>query len=110
MTVDYFQAIAPLALVLALIVGAAWLLKRLHQPRSDSATLMKVQASLSLGPRERIVLVEVAGQCLVVGVTAGQINSLLSVPAQPLPEADKTSFDKASFAQSWLERYRQPSL
>ena len=110
MTVDYFKAIAPLTLILALIVVAAWFLKRLHQPRSDSATLMKIQASLSLGPRERIVLVEVAGQWLVVGVTAGQINSLLSVPAQPLPESNNATLDKASFAQSWLERHKRPTL
>jgi flagellar protein FliO/FliZ len=97
-------------LVLALIAGAAWLLKRFNQPNRGKASLMTVQASLSVGPRERVVLLEVAGQWLVIGVTSGQINSLLNLPAQSLTDLEKLNTDKTSFAQSWLERYRQPTL
>lgn len=110
MTLDFLQTLAPLAFVLSLIACAAWLLKRLNQPKSDKASIMTIKASLSVGPRERVVLLEVAGQWLVIGVTSGQINSLLNLPAQSLAEAEKLSEDKTSFAQSWLERYRQPTL
>ena len=71
---------------------------------------MTVKASLSVGPRERVVLLEVAGQWLVIGVTSGQINSLLTLPAQSINESESLIQDKAGFAQSWLERYRQPKL
>jgi flagellar protein FliO/FliZ len=37
--------------------------------------------SLSLGPRQRIVMVEVDKTWLVVGVTAGQMNVLHTLPA-----------------------------
>jgi flagellar protein FliO/FliZ len=110
MTLEFLQTLAPLALVLALIAGAAWLLKRFNQPNRGKASLMTVQASLSVGPRERVVLLEVAGQWLVIGVTSGQINSLLNLPAQSLTDLEKLNTDKTSFAQSWLERYRQPTL
>jgi len=109
MTLEFIQTLAPLALVLSLIACAAWLLKRLNQPRTDKASLMTVLASLSVGPRERVVLLEVAGQWLVLGVTSGQINSLLNLPAQTLAKPEKPTSDKTNFAQSWLERYRQTS-
>jgi flagellar protein FliO/FliZ len=71
---------------------------------------MTVKASLSVGPRERVVLLEVAGQWLVIGVSSGQINSLLNLPAQSSDESENLIQDKAGFAQSWLEKYRQPKL
>jgi flagellar protein FliO/FliZ len=110
MTLEFLQTLAPLAFVLSLIACAAWLLKRLNQPKSDKASIMTVKASLSVGPRERVVLLEVAGQWLVIGVSSGQINSLLNLPAQSSDESENLIQDKAGFAQSWLEKYRQPKL
>ena len=110
MTLEFLQTLAPLAFVLSLIACAAWLLKRLNQPKSDKASIMTVKASLSVGPRERVVLLEVAGQWLVIGVSSGHINSLLNLPAQSPDESENLIQDKAGFAQSWLERYRQPKL
>ena len=106
MTLEFLQTLAPLAFVLSLIACAAWLLK----PKSDKASIMTVKASLSVGPRERVVLLEVAGQWLVIGVSSGHINSLLNLPAQSPDESENLIQDKAGFAQSWLERYRQPKL
>jgi flagellar protein FliO/FliZ len=37
---------------------------------------MKVVAALSVGPRERVVLVDVGGQQLLLGVAPGRVNML----------------------------------
>ncbi|HAV71696.1 MAG TPA: flagellar protein, partial [Stenotrophomonas sp.] len=45
---------------------------------------MRVVASLNVGAKERVVVVEVNGTQLLLGVTAGGINTLHQLP-EPLP-------------------------
>lgn len=70
------QIIFSLLLVLAAIVLVAWLLKRMNVVRQGSGNLLKVLGGISIGQRERIVLVEVQNTWLVVGVGSGQIRTL----------------------------------
>lgn len=106
MTTAFLQALLPLSLVLALIAAAAWLLQRITKPKSGKAALLNIQAAISVGPRERVVLLEVAGQWLVLGVAPGQVNTLLTLPAQDVPDFKINSSESA---QSWLERYTNKS-
>ncbi|MFS2033467.1 flagellar biosynthetic protein FliO [Polaromonas sp. CT11-55] len=82
------QAGLGLALVLAMIFGCAWLARRFGLQAGGSGRLLKVVSSAMVGQRERVVVVEVGGQWLVLGVAAGQVNALHSMPAQKIPEAD----------------------
>ncbi|EGW53707.1 flagellar biosynthetic protein FliO [Candidatus Endoriftia persephonae] len=65
-----------LLLVLLLIFGAAWLLKRYGQLPSGSKGLVRVVGGASLGPRERVVVVEVEGVRLLLGVAPGRVERL----------------------------------
>ena len=77
-------AVFALLLVLGLILGMAWVLKRLPGSGFRPAEGMKLVASLNVGAKERVVVVEVNGQQLLLGVTAGGINALHTLP-EPLP-------------------------
>lgn len=79
-----FGAVLALLAVLALVIGLGWLLKRLPGSGFRPAEGMKVVASLSVGAKERVVVIEVNGQQLLLGVTAGGINTLHTLP-EPLP-------------------------
>ena len=70
-----FGAVLALLAVLALVIGLGWLLKRLPGSGFRPAEGMKLVASLSVGAKERVVVVEVNGQQLLLGVTAGGINN-----------------------------------
>lgn len=70
------QIIFSLLLVLASIVLVAWLLKRMNASQQGSGNLLKVLGGVSIGQRERIVLVEVDDTWLVIGVGPGQIRTL----------------------------------
>ena len=76
-----------LAIVLALLVGALWLLKQLTQRRGESSGLMRVVAGTAVGPRERVVIVEVGSTWLVLGVAPGRVSPLAEVPRQVAPPA-----------------------
>lgn len=79
-----FGAVMALLAVLALIVGLGWLLKRMPGSGFRPAEGMRVVASLNVGAKERVVVVEVNGTQLLLGVTAGGINTLHALP-EPLP-------------------------
>ena len=79
------QATLGLAVVLALIWGAAWLIRRVAPMTGQQNSPIKVIAAQSLGQRERVVLVEIGEQWLVLGVAPGQVNALHSLPRSVVP-------------------------
>jgi flagellar protein FliO/FliZ len=79
------QAGLGLAFVVAMIFGCAWLARRFGLQAGGSGRLLKVVSSAMVGQRERVVVVEVGGQWLVLGVAAGQVRALHTMPAQSLP-------------------------
>ena len=83
------QVSGALIAIIALILAAAWLVKRLgFAPKRTG-----VSASASLGARERVVVVDVEDARLVLGVTAGQINLLHKLPpSAPTEEIPQTDF------------------
>jgi flagellar protein FliO/FliZ len=73
--IDAGSMILSLLAVLIAIAIAAWILKKL-QVGGISVNGLKVVTSLSLGSKERLVVVQVGKKQLLLGVTAQQINIL----------------------------------
>jgi len=80
------QATLGLAVVLALIWGAAWVVRRVTPATRNANSPLKVVATQSVGPRERVVLLEIGGTWLVVGVATGSVNTLHTLPKSVLTE------------------------
>lgn len=72
----YIQTGLALALIVALLMGAAWLARKLSGSKGFGQGSMKIVGGVALGPRERIVLLEVGDEWLVIGVVPGQIRTL----------------------------------
>lgn len=77
--------------VIGLILLCAWLLRRLNGAPLRLGPHLRVLGSTALGQRERLVLVEMAGTWLLLGVTAGQINKLHEMPAPAGQDAEPAS-------------------
>ena len=90
-----------LAVVLALLIASLWLLKRLSMPRGAASGLMRVVSGTPIGPRERVVILEIGSTWLVLGVAPGHVSTLAEIPRQPLPQAEAPS--QANFA-GWLKQ------
>ena len=83
--------------IIAFILIAAWLAKRFGLAGKTASTRgLKVSASTTLGPRERVVIVEVEDARLVLGVTASSINVLHKLPPAPV-EVDARAEAPADF-------------
>ncbi len=74
------QVMLGLGLVLALMAGLAWLLRRLTGMQRGVSGVIKVIGGSAVGQRERVVLVEVADTWLVIGVAPGHVSALHSMP------------------------------
>ena len=79
------QVSLALALVLGLVFGLAWLLRRVRATRRPGAPGIDILAELALGPKERAVLLQVDRARLLVGVAAGQVRTLHVLPDADLP-------------------------
>ena len=77
-----WQLLLGLAIVLALVIGSLWLLKKLVTQRGEAAGLLRVVAGTAVGTRERGVIVEVGSTWLVLGVAPGRVSALAEVPRQ----------------------------
>lgn len=95
-----------LLLVLALVGLCAWLLKRFALVPSAGSGLIRILAGASVGPRERIVLVQVSDQWLLLGVAPGQVRMLQSLPRSETADSPPAQTSAQPFA-AWLQRMRE---
>lgn len=70
------QLILSLLVVVAAIVVVAWILRRVLRMQGSAAGNIRILAGLSLGSRERIVVVEAGDTQLLLGVAPGRVVSL----------------------------------
>ena len=73
---NMFETVGGLLFVLLLILGGAWLFRRYGQLPIAGKNLINVLGGVSVGPRERVVVLSIDETRLVVGVAPGQVRTL----------------------------------
>ncbi len=96
------QSFFALLLVLAVIAAAAWLLRRAQRLPGASSAVLRSVSGIAVGPKERVIVVEIGETWLVLGVAPGQVRTLHTLPRQALPAG---STEAPRFAE-WLARAR----
>ena len=77
-----FKMIAALALTLGVIIMTAYGFKKAMNKRTGGITdgeLIKVLATKYLGPKNSIMLIEVLGNILLIGIAGGNISLLTEI-------------------------------
>ena len=83
-----FELLVPVILVTGLFVLSAWLLQKLKNRSFGQNTAIRIHSAVSVGPNERILLVQIADHWLLVGSSPGQVNTLYTFDKPPfLPSA-----------------------
>lgn len=62
--------------VIALIYGCAWIIRRMNGMTGMNNNAIKVVSVMALGARERLALIEVGGQQILLGITPSAIRTL----------------------------------
>jgi flagellar protein FliO/FliZ len=95
------QIVISLALVIGLVVLLAFLYKKM-QLKMPGSKHFKVVATLNVGTRERLLVIEMQGKQRVIGVTASNVNFLFELET-PLTE-EKLASDFHTQLQSFLKK------
>jgi flagellar protein FliO/FliZ len=101
--------IGGLVLILLLIYGLSWFVKRFSQGGFMQNPNMKIISAMPLGTRERLLLVDVGGKQLLLGVTATQINTL-HVFDEPVAQAEKPAPIASDFSQKLMAILQQKNV
>ncbi len=75
-----------LVAVVAVIYGCAWIIRRMNGMTGMNNNAIKVVSVMAIGARERIALIEVGGQQILLGITPSAIRTL-HVFDEPVVEA-----------------------
>jgi flagellar biosynthetic protein FliO len=106
-TGSLLQTLLALIVVLGALAALAWFLKR-YGPRAGGANAnVKVVGSLNLGGRERLLVVEVGNQWIVVGASPGRVNGLATMPKQEGVDATAALVTQGPSANSFADWLRQ---
>lgn len=95
---NYLQMFFGLFIVVGLIVGMAWFMRRMGNMNGVTAGNLKVVGGVSVGQRERIVLVQAGEQQLLVGVGPGTIRTL-HVLDEPISPVNQGAAPASGFAE-----------
>lgn len=80
------QVTGALLVVLAVVFIAAWMLRRLKLFSQRGAGHLEVLGEISIGVKERAVLLKVGDKRVLVGVAPGSVTALHVLNADELPE------------------------
>ena len=82
-TSSIFQVFVGLIVILVIIGASAWLLRRFGRFSSFENDVLRIHSTLSMGPRDKIVLLQVGNQQILVGMTPGRMQTLCEL-AEPI--------------------------
>lgn len=101
------QVIGGLLLVALLLAAGLYLLKRLTQPQGAGRNPLRIISATSVGPRERVAIIEIENTWLVLGITPGQISRLHELPRPAAPADALDSVQAGMNRTDFASRLRQ---
>lgn len=95
----YLQVMLALFLIVVLIIAAAWLVKRLNFTAMKSAGNLKIESSLVIGQKEKLLILRVENERILLGITPQQINFLHQLSNVNDRNETPTSLEPKNFAE-----------
>ncbi|MGY4526394.1 flagellar protein FliO/FliZ [Pseudomonas sp. TE21394] len=96
------QMVFGLLLVVGLIFFLAWLLRRMQGTAVKGGQVIEIVGSRAIGPRDRLLLVQVGKAQILIGHTPGSIEAL-HVLAEPVEVPENARQATPEFAQRLME-------
>lgn len=97
------QVVVALLATLGIVIVCAYFAKKLLSRADGSGGLINVLATRTLGNRERLILVELQGHTVLIGVTQHNISKLHTFAGQLSPETNPPN-DFGASLRTWMER------
>lgn len=105
---DYLlQLFTGLIIVIICIVVLAWFARKMNRFQASGDGSLHILGGLSMGARERIVLIQVGEQQLLLGVSPGRINTLHVLDEDVTSGAPASQQTSSAFGKHLVDRMRQ---
>ena len=105
-SVNLMQVTFSLLLVVGLLIGFAVLAKKFGINRMQSGGFpVKVIGAMSIGTNQRLMIIEVGEEWILLGITPQHITTITSMPRQETPPGTAPAQQFSSWMQSALEKY-----
>lgn len=88
---SFLTMVVGLVFVIGLIYGVAFFIKKTNMFASQQQGLMKIVATLQVGMKDKIILLNVSGEHMLVAVSPGNIRLLGAVHGDFGAEVDETA-------------------
>ncbi len=104
LTGDYItKLLLSLGLVVGIIFLLAWMVKRFNVIPHQSQGLIKIISTLSVGSRDRIALIQVGDEQLLIALSPGKISKLHSLKT-PVDTSNSTNVSFKSKFNSLIDK------
>lgn len=94
-----------LLFILLVIFACAWLLRKLSGQNLGRNSLIKLKSSFMLGAKERLIVVEVDGKVLLLGVTAQNISKIEELSTDCLEQSE--SAQRPTFQEAFKSQLKK---
>ena len=104
------KMVCGLAVVLGVMAIMTWFLKRVMPSIGAKQSAIRLVGGLSVGSRERVVVLEIADRWIVVGVAPGQVNAIANLEIGEIQFKENESAESVLFTPSaaafsqWLKK------
>jgi len=105
---DFARIISYLLLIIVIIAVTVWLMRRLGHYQYSAQGKLRVLDSLPVGTREKILLIEVGKQQLLVGITPTRLDTL-HVLSENIDLREHAAPTVQQWASQLRDRWRQGS-
>jgi flagellar protein FliO/FliZ len=88
---DLLQVALGLLIVLIVIIALAWAVKKMSYLQAGGKSVAHIVGAVSVGTRERVVVLEIANRWIVVGVASGHVSAIANLDIETIDLKDQTS-------------------
>lgn len=111
MSAEYVvKTVVGMIVVIGIIVALAWLVRRMGKMNGLMSGEVKIVSSLSLGAREKIVLVQVGEEQFLLGATPQQINRIARIKSPISPAVAAVPAERLTFQQLFAKLKHGPRV
>ncbi|HEU0276375.1 MAG TPA: flagellar biosynthetic protein FliO [Rhodanobacteraceae bacterium] len=104
---EVLRVVVSLAAVLALVIGVGWLTRRAQGRVGPAGRRLRCIESLTVGNKQRVLLIQVGTQQVLVGASAGGLTTLevLAEPVAPAPRPTAVAPDLRTSFRAVLAQF-----
>lgn len=104
---DFLATFVSLIVILLIIIGIAWLIKRSGFIIGGDNHLIRLLASIQVGQKERIALIQVGNEQILIGIAAGNVQKLHVMKEPVTAEKSGSEDSSGNLFELVLKKYQR---